>query len=102
MRRAFTRRFLQERQILASLHYPGIAHLLDAGETSQGKPYLVMDYVDGVPIDTYAQRLDLPGKLRLSLKVSDAVSYATSRCSQPLWRPSPIPPATWPTPPRSR
>src|SRR6185369_11590254 len=41
------RRFLAERQILASLHHPGIAALLDAGHTADGQPYLVMDYIDG-------------------------------------------------------
>jgi serine/threonine protein kinase len=75
-RRSFRLRFLRERQILASLQHPGIARLLDAGETEQGKPYLVMDYVDGVPIDVYARDLELRGKLRLFLKVCDAVSYA--------------------------
>jgi serine/threonine protein kinase len=44
-------RFMQERQILASLQHPGIARLLDAGETAEGRPYLVLDYIDGVPID---------------------------------------------------
>jgi serine/threonine protein kinase len=44
------RRFLAERQIMASLNHPGIAGLLDAGHTSDGQPYLVMDYIDGVPI----------------------------------------------------
>lgn len=75
-RRSFRLRFLRERQILASLQHPGIAHLLDAGETEQGKPYLVMDYVDGLPIDVYTRDLELRDKLRLFLKVCDAVSYA--------------------------
>lgn len=75
-RRSFRLRFLKERQILASLQHPGIAHLLDAGETEQGKLYLVMDYVDGVPIDVYARNFELGDKLRLFLKVCDAVSYA--------------------------
>jgi len=69
-------RFLQERQILAGLQHPGIAHLLDVGETAEGRPYLVLDYIDGVPIDVYARELDLRGKLRLFLRVCDAVSYA--------------------------
>jgi serine/threonine protein kinase len=75
-RRSFRRRFLQERQILASLEHPGIAHLLDAGETADHRPYLVLEYIDGVPIDVYAPKLDLRGKLRLFLEVCDAVSYA--------------------------
>lgn len=72
----FRSRFLQERQILASLQHPGIARLLDAGQTGDGKPYLVMDYVDGTPIDVYAAKRDLRGKLNLFLQVCEAVSYA--------------------------
>jgi serine/threonine protein kinase len=71
---AFRDRFLRERQILASLSHPGIARLLDAGHTSAGQPYLVMEYVDGIPIDVYAEALDLRGKLRLFLLVCDAIS----------------------------
>ena len=73
---AFRDRFLRERQILATLNHPGIARLLDAGHTNDGQPYLVMDYIDGIPIDVYAASLDLRGKLVLFLKVCDAVSYA--------------------------
>ena len=69
-------RFLQERQILARLQHPGIAHLLDVGETAEGRPYLVLDYIDGVPIDVYSRELELRAKLRLFLKVCDAVAYA--------------------------
>ena len=69
-------RFLQERQILAGLQHPGIARLLDVGETAEGAPYLVLDYIDGVPIDAYSRKLDLGGKLRLFLEVCDAVAYA--------------------------
>jgi len=75
-RRAFRDRFLQERQILASLQHSGIARLLDAGQTDDGKPYLVMDYIDGAPIDLYAAKLDLRGKLNLFLRACEAVSYA--------------------------
>ena len=73
--RRFRDRFLQERQILASLQHPGIARLLDAGQTG-GQPYLVMDCVDGVTIDRYADNLELRSKLNLFLDVCDAVSYA--------------------------
>lgn len=69
-------RFLQERQILARLQHPGIARLLDVGETAERRPYLVMDYIDGVPIDVYSRKLDVGGKLRLFLQVCDAVAYA--------------------------
>ena len=73
---SFRSRFLQERQILAGLQHPGIARLLDVGEMSEGSPYLVLEYIDGLPIDVYSRKLDLPGKLRLFLLVCDAVSYA--------------------------
>ncbi len=73
--RALRDRFLKERQILASLNHPGIARLLDAGRTELGQPYLVMEYVDGTPIDVYARALPLADKLRLFLSVCDAVAY---------------------------
>jgi serine/threonine protein kinase len=72
----FRDRFLRERQILAALNHPGIARLLDAGHTSDAQPYLVMEYIDGQPIDVYAARCDLRAKLRLFLRVCEAVSYA--------------------------
>ncbi|HTS25455.1 MAG TPA: protein kinase [Bryobacteraceae bacterium] len=75
-RRSFQYRFLQERQILASLQHPGIARLMDAGETTGGRPYLVLEYIDGVPIDVYSRGLDLRDKLHLFLEVCEAVSYA--------------------------
>ena len=70
------KRFLAERQILASLNHPGIAALLDAGHTSDGQPYLVMDHIDGVPIDLYAADLDVRSTLRLFIRVCEAVFYA--------------------------
>jgi serine/threonine protein kinase len=48
-------RFLRERQILARLEHPNVARLLDGAVAPDGRPYLVMEYVDGVPITTYAQ-----------------------------------------------
>jgi serine/threonine protein kinase len=74
--RGFHDRFLQERQILASLNHPGIARILDAGHTELGQPYLVMEYVDGIPIDIYARNLPLREKLQLFLLVCDAISYS--------------------------
>ena len=65
-----------ERQILASLNHPGIAALLDAGHTSDGQPYLVMDQIDGMPIDVYAKDLDVRSTLRLFIRVCEAVFYA--------------------------
>ena len=73
---AFHERFLRERRILASLNHPGIARLLDAGHTADGQPYLVMEFIDGVAIDTYCAQLDLRGILKLFLAVCEAVSYA--------------------------
>jgi tetratricopeptide (TPR) repeat protein/predicted Ser/Thr protein kinase len=72
----FHERFLRERQILASLSHAGIARLLDAGHTTGGQPYLVMEYIDGTPIDVYAEGLNVREKLELVLQVADAVSYA--------------------------
>jgi hypothetical protein len=69
-------RFIQERRILASLSHSNIARLLDAGRGADGHPYLVMEYVEGQPIDVYCHLLDLQQKLRVFLKVCGAVSYA--------------------------
>ncbi len=73
---SFRNRFLQERHILARLNHAAIARLLDAGHTAGGQPYLAMDYIEGVPIDEYARKLDLRAKLALFLQVCDAVAYA--------------------------
>jgi serine/threonine protein kinase len=72
----FLERFLRERQILAALTHPGIARLLDAGHASDGRPYLAMEYIEGVPIDAYAERLDLRAKLTLFTRLCEAVSFA--------------------------
>jgi serine/threonine protein kinase/tetratricopeptide (TPR) repeat protein len=71
-------RFRAERQILASLNHANIARLLDAGETGDGQPYLVMEYVHGEPVDRYCdrQQLDLNERLKLFLEVCNAVQYA--------------------------
>jgi tetratricopeptide (TPR) repeat protein len=60
-------RFRHERQILASLSHPNIAQLLDGGATSTGLPYVVMEYVDGVPLDEYCQRRNLGERQRIEL-----------------------------------
>jgi serine/threonine protein kinase len=72
------RRFAIERQILARLDHPNITRLLDAGTTQDGLPYFVMDYVDGAAITDFAQeqKLSLPDRLRLVLKVCSAVEFA--------------------------
>ncbi len=76
-----TGRFLNEREILAQLEHPGIARMLDGGITDAGEPYLVMEYVDGVPLNVYARQaaLSVSGRLRLFLDVCGAVSYAHRR-----------------------
>src|SRR5581483_11003577 len=68
-------RFLAERQILASLSHPNIATLLDAGHREDGQPYLVMEYVEGKPIDLYTANLATRQKIGLFVKVCAAVSY---------------------------
>ena len=65
--RAMLPRFRAERQILANLNHPNIARLLDAGLTAEGAPYLVMEYVDGVPIDAYCRTHNLALRERLEL-----------------------------------
>ncbi|MEM6454003.1 MAG: serine/threonine-protein kinase, partial [Acidobacteriota bacterium] len=57
---------------------PHIARLLDGGRDAEGRPYVAMEYVEGVPIDVHcaAQQLDLPARLRLFQRVCDAVDYA--------------------------
>jgi serine/threonine protein kinase len=72
------RRFRHERQILATLNHPNVARLLDGGITDDGQPYLVMEYVEGRPIDKYADACNLSteGRLNLFLTVCSAVEYA--------------------------
>lgn len=71
-------RFVREGRILGQLSHPHIARLLDAGATSLGVLYFVLEYVEGEPIDRWCdeRRLDLPARLRLFLQVCDAVAHA--------------------------
>jgi serine/threonine-protein kinase len=71
-------RFRVERQILATLEHANIARLLDGGATEDGLPYLVMEYVDGEPIDAYCDRrsLGIEARLRIFRSVCAAVQYA--------------------------
>jgi hypothetical protein len=71
-------RFRAERQILASLNHPNIARLLDGGVTDDALPYLVLEYIDGVPIDQYCKShgLSARARLQLFLTIADAVEYA--------------------------
>ena len=71
-------RFRTERQILAKLEHPNIARLLDGGETEEGAPFVVMEYVDGAAIDQYSREHHLSVRERLGLfrQLCDAVAYA--------------------------
>jgi len=72
------RRFRREGSLLARLSHPHIARLLDAGLSPIGQPYLVLEYVEGEPIDRHCDRvgLSVEGRLRLFLDVLDAVAHA--------------------------
>jgi len=74
-------RFLHERQILASLDHPNIARLYDGGTTEGGIPYLVMELIEGTPIDVYCEENDLGvnQRLQLFMDVCAAVQYAHQR-----------------------
>jgi len=71
-------RFRMERQILARLHHPNIARLLDGGLTDDGRPFFAMEHVEGEPIDQYCdtRRLPVDERLRLFLDICGAVMYA--------------------------
>jgi serine/threonine-protein kinase len=71
-------RFRGERQILANLDHPNVARLLDGGVTPDGVPYLVMEYVKGIPADEYCRNQKLPVSARLHLfcSICAAVEYA--------------------------
>ncbi len=71
-------RFRSERQILARLQHPNIARLLDGGLTEEGQPYFVLEYIDGQPIDAYADahQLSIDERLDLFGQVCRAVTYA--------------------------
>ncbi|MBS0196024.1 MAG: tetratricopeptide repeat protein [Planctomycetes bacterium] len=71
-------RFRQERRTLAKLGHPNIASLLDGGVLPDGRPFLVMEFVDGVPIDAACdeRRLGIPERLRLFCEVCRAVHFA--------------------------
>jgi serine/threonine-protein kinase len=71
-----SQRLARERAILARLQHPHIAVLFDAGLADGGRPYLALEYVDGVPIDVYCKGKDLRTVLRLFVQVVRAVAYA--------------------------
>ncbi len=72
------RRFLHEQRVLAGLKHPGIARFYDSGTTSDGHPWLAMEFVAGEPIDAYCDRhqLSVSERLRLFRAVLDVVAYA--------------------------
>jgi serine/threonine-protein kinase len=71
-------RFKREGAILGRLSHPNIAELIDAGVSAEGLPYLVLEYVDGLPIDQYCDQnnLDIGRRLKLFVDVANAVAYA--------------------------
>ncbi|HEV7608191.1 MAG TPA: protein kinase [Steroidobacteraceae bacterium] len=79
--RGIEERIAREREILAGLEHPNIARLYDAGVDERGRPYLALEYVDGVPPDEYCRvaRLDLREKLALFLDILRAVAFAHAR-----------------------
>lgn len=76
--RAVITRFNAERQALAMMNHPNIARALDAGATDEGRPFFVMEYVDGVRITEFcdAQRLDITARLALFGQVCEAIQHA--------------------------
>ena len=78
--RAELDRFHAERQILARLEHPAIARLMDGGTTADGRPYMVMEYVEGLPITQYCASIqaDLEQRLHLFAQVCEATAYAHS------------------------
>lgn len=78
---ALLARFDLERQTLAALDHPNIAHVFDAGATDSGRPYFVMELVEGVPVSDFAERekLAIESRLRLFLQACAAVEHAHRR-----------------------
>lgn len=73
-------RFNLESHVLAGLQHPNIARFLDSGESSDGRAYFVMEYVEGLNIDRYcdSNSLSLQGRIKIFSQVCDAVQYAHS------------------------
>jgi len=74
-------RFHAEREILSSLEHPDIANILDGGALDDGRPYLVMEYVDGLPITEHCikNRVDIDTRVRLIIDVARAIGHAHKR-----------------------
>src|SRR5215471_11310883 len=75
---ATVQRFKAERQSLAMMDHPAIAKVFDAGTTAVGQPYLVMEYVDGLPISDYcdSRQLSIHDRLELLMRVCEGVQHA--------------------------
>ncbi len=73
----FVERFRNERQVLANFDHPNIARILDGGDTTDGMPFYVMEYVEGRPLDKYCDedKLNLNDRLRLFQKLCGALEY---------------------------
>ena len=78
---ATVQRFKAERQSLAIMDHPAIAKVLDAGTTPVGQPYLVMEYVDGLPITDYcdSKKLSIRERLELFIRVCEGVQHAQQK-----------------------
>jgi non-specific serine/threonine protein kinase/serine/threonine-protein kinase len=74
-------RFEAEKQTLAQLDHPNIAHVYDAGTTEKGRPYFVMEYINGVPITDFCdqQRLSIEERLELFMQVCEGIQHAHQR-----------------------
>src|SRR5690606_3737510 len=72
-------RFAREARALAALDHPGIARIIDAGRTPDGRPYLAMEHIDGAPIDRTGAELPLRDRVRLLAHLADAVRHAHQR-----------------------
>ncbi|MBL8269012.1 serine/threonine-protein kinase [Steroidobacter sp.] len=79
--RELAQRLNRERDILAALEHPNIARLYDAGADANGRPYMAIEYVDGVPLDVYAasKSLSINESLELFVQIADAVACAHAR-----------------------
>lgn len=77
--RELVQRFLRERRILARLAHPNIARLLDGGVSADGRPWLAMEYVLGVPLLDHCAGVPLPRRVELLIELCGAVAYAHSQ-----------------------
>jgi serine/threonine protein kinase len=75
-RPAWRERFLKERQMLACLNHPSVVRMIDVGRTEDGRPFLAMEHVEGVPIDQYAAGIDVGEVLKLFIRVCEGISHA--------------------------